>query len=77
MVVECNHDSHVVKAFGIALVIFYGVDIGVEDVGRFEDFFRRGCQSLHEVVVVGVDACYHVGSYPVAYEVHEYRLFPP
>ena len=31
MVVECCHDTDVVETLGIALEVFYGVGIGMED----------------------------------------------
>ena len=61
-VVERGHDAHVVKAWRIALVVFDGVSVGVDDVGVVEHSCRVGCVALKQIVEVGIDAGYHAYS---------------
>ena len=61
-VVERCHDAHLLEGGGVALVVFDGVGVGVEDVGAHADGARGVRGSLHEVVVVGIHAGNHVGA---------------
>lgn len=58
-VVERGHDANVFERGGIAFVVFDGVDVGVENVRVRAHYARRLGGSLHEVVVIGIDAGYH------------------
>ena len=72
VVVERHHHTHVVKRGRVTLVVLDGIDVGVEDVGVAHDVLRCLCGPLHEEVVVGVHAGYHVLAHLVAHEVHEH-----
>ena len=72
VVVERHHHAHVVQRWRVALEVLNGVDVGVEYVGVAHDVLRGLRGPLHEEVVVGVDAGYHVLAHVVAHEVHEH-----
>ena len=72
MVVERHHHTHVVERGREALVVFDGIDIGMEDVWVSYDVLRGLRRALHEEVVAGIHAGYHVFAHLVAHEVHEH-----
>ena len=53
---------------GVALKVLYGIDEGVYDVGIAQHEGGVVVGSLQEVVVIGIDTCYHVTSHAVAHE---------
>jgi len=65
----------VVQRVGVALVVLDGVGVGVDDEGAADELARRGGGSLQQVVVVGIDARYHVLAQRVAQPVHHGHLF--
>ena len=73
-VVEGHRDTHIVEARSIALVVFYRIDVGVEDVRIVADLFRVLRPPLEEVVVVGIDAGQHVLARAVEQQARQHRL---
>ena len=59
-VVERAHHAGGVQGRGVALVVLDGVGIGVEDERGGEERAAHLGRALHEVVVVGIHAGYHV-----------------
>ena len=77
VVVERYCHTDVMQRRGIALQVFYGIGVGMKDVGVFDDSLRLRCSALQHVVVVGINTCYHVWSHLSADEVEEHRLLAP
>ena len=75
MVVEGNHDTGFVQRWRIALQVFNGVSVGVEDVRIGCYLLRHLGGALHEIVVISVHAGNHVTSYLVHQQIHQHRLF--
>ena len=70
-VVECAHHASRMQSRSIALVVLDGVGIGVEDVGTGEQRLADWCSALHEVVVIGIHASYHVIAKPRPEFIHQ------
>ena len=49
----------------------------MEDIGVGEDNLGRLARSLYEVVVVGIDTCYHVAPHPIVKQLHDSSLLAP
>lgn len=74
VVVERNSHAHVVERGRVALQVLYGIGVGVEYVGTVEYGLRHRCGALYEIVVVGIDAGYHVAAHPTVEQTHQGRL---
>ena len=55
----------------VALQVLYGVGVGVEHVGVVYHDVRRLRGALYEIVVVGIDARYHVAATLSGYHAHD------
>ena len=75
-VVECCAGADLSQGRGVALQVLYGVGVGVENLGRAYQHSGGRCGSLHEVVVVGIDAGYHVVAEAFAEFVGENGFLP-
>ena len=64
MVVECHRHTYIVQTGGIALQVLNGIAIGMEDIGILYYLPGLWRGTLHEVVVVGIDTCYHALAHP-------------
>ena len=73
VVVQRHGHTDIVKRRGVALVVLYGIDIGVEHVGALQYLLRRVGAALQKVVVVGIDAGNHAIA-ELRSEVHQHRL---
>ena len=62
MVVERDGNAHLAQRRRVALQVFDGVGVSVEHVGILEHLARAFGGALHQIVVVGIDAGYHVRS---------------
>ena len=62
------------EARSVALVVFYRIDVGVEDVGIVADLFRVLRPPLEEVVIVGIDAGQHVLARAVEQQARQHRF---
>ena len=67
-VIERCHDADIMQRGGITLVVLYGIDEGVYDVGVAKHEGGVVVGSLQKVVVIGIDAGYHVATHTVTHE---------
>ena len=74
IVIERCHHTDIVQGRSIALIILYGIDEGVYDIGIAEHEGRVVVGTLQEIVIVGIDTCYHITSHTVAHEREESGL---
>ena len=73
-VIERRHNTDIMERGGVALVVLYGIDEGVYDIGIAEHESGVVVGSLQEVVVISINACYHVASHAVAHKGQECGL---
>ena len=74
MVVEGGHYAGLVQTFGIALVIFDGIGIGLEHVSAVVYLAGSGCHTLQKVVVIAVYTSHHVVAQPGTQLIHKHRF---
>ena len=77
MVVHRHHHTHRVEALGIALVVFYRIDITMENIGIVEH--QRGIVGcpLHQIVIVRIHTGNHILTYSLFHQAHDGRLLAP
>ena len=73
VVIERGHDADALQRGGIALEVLYGIDVGVEHIGRSAELLADGRGALLEIVIVGIHAGYHVEPETIAHG----HLFTP
>ena len=73
-IIECRHDADIMQGRSITLVVLYGINEGVYDIRIVEHEGRVVVGTLQQVVVVGIDAGYHIASHTVAHQRQEGRL---
>ena len=74
LVVEGALHAYSMQALGIALVVLYGIGIGMEHIGTAYDAARGVGLTLQQVVVVTVDTGYHVTAEPLTQVIHHGHL---
>ena len=60
-VVQRGSCAGTVQTLGIALIVLYGIDIGMEHILVVTKFLAQWCLALQKPVVIGIHACNHVG----------------
>ena len=73
-IIECRHDADIMQGRSITLVVLYGIDEGVYDIRIVEHEGGVMVGTLQQVVIVGIDAGYHIASHTVAHQRQEGRL---
>ena len=74
MVVQRSHHTSLMQSFGIALIVFDGISIGLEDIPALVDLPGGGGSILQQIIVIAVYTSYHVLSQTGAKLVHQDRL---
>ena len=75
MVVESDRHTHIMQRWRIALEILDGINVSVEHIRAIENALRLVSATLNKIIVVGIDASYHIATKRLALEeVHQYRL---
>ena len=60
VVVECGHNASCVERRGIALIVFNSIDVGMKDIRIGTQDFRGERSALQGIIIVGIDAGYHI-----------------
>ena len=75
VIVERDRHADIMQRRGVALKILDGIHIGVEDIRTVEDTARLTGAALNKIVVIGIDAGYHIATKGLALQkIHQHRL---
>ena len=73
-IVESALHAHTVQTFGIALEVLDGIGVGMKHIGALNDTVRSTRCALQQVVVIAINAGYHMATKTLAKVVHHRHL---